>query len=131
MKLQLLLDAAKAGDATAQFQIAHLFQQGDPIEKDLTESIFWFTKSFEGGNTDAGYRLGLIYCFEDGFKNTQLANYYFEKVAANNSEAAYNLAVNYYTGHGGAVDMDAAKKWFLVAEKGGYAVATHMLSTIK
>ncbi len=73
------LEAAKQGDATAQYNIALMYDSGKDIPQDDAEAIKWYKKAAEQGYAPALYNLSMIS--------------FFGKGAPQNYEAAYKWIV--------------------------------------
>ena len=57
---------AEQGQATAQYILGWIFQNGDGVPQNHTEAIRWYTKAAEKGNADAQYALGAYYMSGNG-----------------------------------------------------------------
>ncbi|MBQ6647668.1 MAG: sel1 repeat family protein, partial [Muribaculaceae bacterium] len=54
------------GDAEAQLCLGDCYYEGDGMEKDYTQAVFWYFKAAEQGNVDAAYNLGVSYSLGEG-----------------------------------------------------------------
>ena len=75
--------AADAGDATAMYNTAKCYQQGDGVAKDLSQAFRYMKASAEGGYTKAYRELAEMYRGGRGTaKNRDLAEDWYRKAAA-------------------------------------------------
>ena len=54
-------DAAKTGDASAQYTLGNLYSKGKGVANDFSEARKWFRKAADQGHAGAQYALGVIY----------------------------------------------------------------------
>lgn len=59
--LRLLRPLAEGGNATAQNNLATLYQLGLGVKRDLQEAIKWFKLAVDQGEGSAAHNLGTIY----------------------------------------------------------------------
>ena len=59
--VQTLLETAAAGDASAQFKIGLLYEEGWGVPEDDAEARKWYRKAAEQGHVRAQFNLGVIY----------------------------------------------------------------------
>ena len=64
--LDLISEAAIAGDESAQLWLGNAYRDGEFVEKNHELSLTWFRSAAECGNTDAQRALGEIYSFGVG-----------------------------------------------------------------
>lgn len=95
MDLQNLTQAAKAGNATAQFYLGTRYQRGLGVERSATEAFTWFKAAADQGLASAQLNVGRMYADGIGVKKDEaLARKYFEKAASRgDNRASYNLAI--------------------------------------
>ena len=55
------IEAAKNGDPKAQYIIGCCYADGDGIEKDESQAVFWWRKSAEQGQEFSQHNLGVHY----------------------------------------------------------------------
>ncbi len=95
MPIDDLMQAAKAGQAGAQFYLANRYQYGKDIQKDEKQAFAWYKLAADQGLSAAQLNVGRMYA--DGIgtqKNESLARKYFEKAASNgDNRASFNLAM--------------------------------------
>ena len=91
---------AEAGDASAQFILGLMYDNGDGVLKDSAEAVKWYRKSAEQGNANAQNNLGLMYNKGDVvLKDSAEARKWFRKSAEQgNANAQNNLGLMYDNG---------------------------------
>jgi TPR repeat protein len=67
-----LLKAAKQNNTDAQVMIGNMYYEGLGIDKDITESLYWYELAKTNGNVDAKYILSII---DQTFKNKKMKKY--------------------------------------------------------
>ena len=120
---------AAAGDATAQNHLGLCYENGNGVDRDLTEAVKWYRKAAEQGNASAQSNLG--WCYESGYgvaRDQREAVKWFRKAAdQGNANAQLYLGVCYKNGEGVPKDLSEAVKWFRKAAEQGYAYAQNNL----
>ena len=95
MNISELQNAAKAGQAGAQFYLASRDQYGKDVAKDEKQAFALFKAAADQGLSSAQLNVGRMYA--DGIgthKDETLARKYFEKAASNgDNRASFNLAM--------------------------------------
>ncbi len=95
MSIGELQNAAKAGQAGAQFYLASRYQYGKDVAKDEKQAFSLFKAAADQGLSSAQLNVGRMYA--DGIgthKDETLARKYFEKAASNgDNRASFNLAM--------------------------------------
>ena len=124
-KVKTVTDAAEAGDAEAQYQLAMMYFEGEAVPVKMESFIYWLTKSAENGLPAAQNELGLLFSYGNGVEiDPVLAVMWLEKSARqDHSGAQNNLAVAYQGGNGVAQDTAAAVYWYEKSAGQGYALA--------
>jgi len=98
-----MLDAAKQGDASAQFSVARSYELGKRVKSDKKKALKWYTKSAEQGHLEASYRLGLIYYKGIGGYKTDYKKafeYLSQAAKGNHKRSQTHLAKMYENGDG-------------------------------
>ena len=95
-------DAATAGHADSQFNVALMYEQGIGAGKDEKEAVVWYGKAAAQGNAAAQFNLGVMY--ENG-RGTQVdfanANQWYRKASVQGDPLAIgNLGMLYFRGDG-------------------------------
>jgi len=121
---------AENGDAEAQYALGLRCENGDGVEKDLTEAAKWYRMAAEQGHVEAQCKLG--YCYVQGSGVMQdyfeAAKWYRMAAEQGNIKAQYNLGTFYFNGYGMRMDRTEAVKWYRKAADQGYAEAQYWLA---
>lgn len=116
-----LIDAAKAGDAKALFEIGSRFADGRNGAPDLAEAAKWYEKAADAGFAPAQYRIGNMH--EKGIgvaRDPAKAKTWYQLAAEQgNASAMHNLGVLFAMGPDGTSDNDSAARWFIKAAEYG------------
>ena len=59
--LDTVRQAADQGDANAQFNLGHMYYNGEGVPKDDAEAVKWYRLAAEQGDASAQSRLGVMY----------------------------------------------------------------------
>ena len=87
--LELLRQAAEAGNASAQYRLGKLLLQGGDVPKDTEAAIRWLKKSAEQGSQYAQYALGKIYLLgKDALEDREYARQWFRRAADQGNQYA-------------------------------------------
>lgn len=108
------LEAAKQGNAIAQFQIGLKYEIGRGVKKSAKEAARWYMKSASKNNVDALYKLGCCYYYGDGVRIDNHAAWRCFKKASELGDtwASYMLGRCYFCGHGVEEDEAEAVKCY-------------------
>ena len=124
-----LLEAAKKGNADAQFKLGVCYAKGDGVAQDQTKAVEWWHKAAAQGHAEAQYGLGL--CYVDGIgveKDQTKAVEWLRKAAAQgHADAQFNLGMWYANGWGVEKDQTKAVEWWHKAAAQGHADAQFCL----
>lgn len=109
-----LREAAEAGDARAQFEIAAIYTEGRAAPQDYGAAALWYERSATSGFAPAQYRLGNLYENGRGVAlDLELARQWYQAAAeAGNRMAMHNLAALYAGGLLTTQDFASAAMWF-------------------
>lgn len=111
---------AEKGDATAQYQIAEMYEKGEGVPKSAKKAARWYRKVALKGYVDAQYKLGEMYENGQGVsKNLKEALEWYKLVAGQKyMDAQHKVGQMYYQGRGTTKDYLKAFKWYeLSADK--------------
>ena len=115
---KILEPLAKKGDATAQHNLAVLYQDGLGTKADAKQALYWYEKAAAQGEPEAQFMAGLMY--SDGTGTAQdykKAAYWYEKAAKKGSkDADFLLATWVYETN--PSNPDGIQRLMQVAEKG-------------
>ncbi|KAF9286745.1 hypothetical protein BGZ68_002598 [Mortierella alpina] len=118
-------NAAGVRSATAMYNIGHMYQVGETLEKDYSKALEWYFKASDAGNVTAMVNIGSIY--EEGVgveKNYGKAMEWFGKASdAGNAEAMGCVGYMYQHSQGVEQDSSMAMEWYLKASEAGNADA--------
>ena len=128
-EVDILRQAAEAGDAHAQLNLGLCYENGRGVSRDAVQAIKWLRRAAEQGFDEAQYELGCCYNGDDGFpKDPGEAAKWWEKAAAQGyADAQYCLGLSYSSGEGVARNPAAAAKWWQHAAVQGHAGAQYFL----
>ncbi|MFB3844187.1 MAG: tetratricopeptide repeat protein [Candidatus Cloacimonadaceae bacterium] len=88
-----LLQAAKRGDATAQYILGAHYFKGEGVDRDYKEAVKWYRLAAEQGDDFAQFNLGLCYYKGEGVVQSYKDAYFWALIAAANGvEAAKELS---------------------------------------
>ncbi len=87
--------AAEQGDATAQANLGWCYENGEGVEKNMSEAVKWYRKAAEQGHKDAQCNLGVCYENGEGVEKdmTEAVKWYRKAAEQGNASALYNLGV--------------------------------------
>lgn len=130
---KILEPLAKKGDATAQHNLAVLYQDGLGTKADAKQALYWYEKAATQGEPEAQFMAGLMY--SDGIGTAQdykkAAQWYEKAAKKGHAEAQNNLAARYATGTGVTRDMAKAKYWYGKAAAQGNKQAAYTLQQLE
>jgi|GEM_PF-2337181 len=97
---ETLMERAKKGDASAQYEIAYRYDTGVFGENNEQQAFIWYQKSAAQNNASAQNNLGVLYLKGRGTKKDLVRAFeFFKKAAAQDLDIAkMNLAYLYYNG---------------------------------
>lgn len=128
-----LQQRAEAGDAQAQFELGHAYEDGKTVAQDDVKAAEWFRKSADQGNAQAENSLGVMYALGQGVaRDREEAVRWYKKAAKQGAaEGIYNVAISYYNGEGIGEDIGMACSWMMAAQRKGDAQAGEALKHIQ
>jgi TPR repeat protein len=123
------LEAAKQGDAVAQFNIGWFYDLGRGANMDKAKAVEWYRKAAEAGLPAAQFNLGWSYSHGEGVQEDRVeAVKWYRKAAEQGLPAAqFNIGLSYSHGEGVKEDKAEAVKWYRNAAKQGDASAQSKL----
>ena len=123
---------ADEGSASAQFDLGRMFENGQGVNTDDQQAVFWYGKAAEQGYADAQTSLGEFYARGRGLpRNDPYAVAWFRKAAEQGlARAQYDLAYMYSRGLGVPRDDQQAIDWYRKAAGQGVAKAQYNLGEI-
>jgi TPR repeat protein len=104
---------ALAGDAAAQSELGHLYEDGTGITKDFGQALHWTQLAAAQGDAGAQHRLGMMYFYGKGTKRNDATAFGWLLKSARQGNAAAEAQVGYMYGLGLGVPEDehAALQW--------------------
>ena len=123
---------AEQGDATAQYQLGVMYDDGEGVLEDDREAARWYRRAAEQGYAAAQLDLGLMYATGRGVaEDDRKAAYWYRQVAGQGyASAQYRLGEMYQKGEGVREDAGEAARWYRQAAEQGYAAAQLALGAI-
>ncbi len=107
---------AEAGDVDAQKQLAEWYEQGNGVEKDLKQSVYWYQQAAEQDDAFAMFMLAMKYSAGEGTgQDHHQAFYWFHKATEIDSDdqyALYQVGLAYFEGVGVDQDYQKAADYF-------------------
>jgi len=122
-KFSITKKNAEAGDATAQWDLAVKYGNGDGVPKDFNQAFDWLKKAAANGNPSAQFKLGDLYAKGQGIpKDIASAAQWYDKAAQGYDPFKMDIWFIYH--HGINVPKDESKAMKLlqqIAAKGNPA----------
>ncbi len=127
--LREFLPLAEQGDATAQFALGLMYDNGEGVPQDDAEAAKWYRRAAEQGDASAQYNLGVMYDNGYGVPQDHAEAVKWYRLAAQQgvAKAQYNLGLMYGNGQGVPQDYAEAAKWYRRAAEQGFADAQNNL----
>lgn len=124
---------AKAGDASAMYEIARMYELGRGTEPDMTKAVQWYEQAFNKGQNNARAHLGVLYFEGSGVtRDIKKAISLLQPAAqAGNPTAQYYLGHMYEQGVGLRHDINQAIFWFKKAANSGHYLAVARLKALE
>lgn len=100
--LNQLIDKARQGYLKEELMVAADYYAGRGVERDFTQSAYWYTKAAQQGNPEAQVQVGYLYSVGLGVPRDahQAADWYQRAAAAGSAAGKRNLGVLYIQGAG-------------------------------
>ena len=124
---------AKMGNATAQYYLGKMYEDGLGVSQDYIKAVEWYRKSAEQGYAKAQYNLSIMYYLGKGVsKDFDKYLEWYRKSVKQSAEqgdagAQYNLGRMYYYGRGVSQDYTKAVEWYRKSAEQGDADAQNNL----
>ncbi len=124
--------AAEQGNASAQYNLGLMYDNGQGVTQDYAEAVKWYRLAAEQGDADAQYNLALMYRDGQGVTQDDAEAVKWYRLAAGQgvAQAQYNLGWMYDNGQGVVQDYAEAVKWYRLAAEQGYAQAQNNLGVM-
>lgn len=128
LAIQELAEAAKTGDAEAQFLTGTSYASAKPPLKDLERAKSWLNKAAEQQYSQAYYWLGNVHMFQSGTRDEVKAAPWYGKAAdRGHPEAQFLLGMILFSSKTVPQDRTEAYKWIALAARGGSHLAKHTM----
>jgi TPR repeat protein len=112
---------ANQGNATAQNNLAAMYDNGQGVPQDYTTAVKWYTLAAKQGNADAQYNLGAMYSTGQGVGQDYRAavKWYTFSAKQGDAGAQTNLGGLYANGRGVRKNNVYAYMWLDIAVSSG------------
>ena len=112
---------AEQGNASAQYNLALMYDFGEGVLQDYKTAVKWYTLAAEQGNADAQYNLALMYKNGEGVLQDYKTAVKWYRLAAEqgHAKAQTNLGVMYAKGDGVIADKVYAHMWGNIGSSNG------------
>ena len=123
LHIAALRELAEAGDAAAQTELGHRYDDGRDVVQDYAGAVSWFRRAAEQGFAPGQAALGFMYGTGRGVtQDDGEAVRWFRRAAEQGDVLAQaNLGIMYENGRGVTQDDGEAVRWFRRAAEQGYA----------
>lgn len=120
-----LRKSAEEGDASAQFRLGQLYDEGTGVPQDYRRAMEWFEKAAKQGHVGAQVNLGTLYLRGEGApQSDQMALFWFSQAAERGHALAFaKLGWMSAQGRGVLQDFIQAHKWYNLAAANGHKKA--------
>ncbi|CAE7397460.1 ybeQ, partial [Symbiodinium pilosum] len=127
-----LREAAEAGFAMAQKNLAVAYANGHGVRKDDTQAAVWLRRAAEQLEVEAAYMMGEMYRLGRGVPvdQSEAANWYQRSAEAGFPKAQYALGMLFLDGAGLRQDLRQAEMWLKFAARQGHAEAKNNVATM-
>ena len=123
---------AANGNASAQYNLGVMYEQGIGTPEDLSEAAKWYRRAAEQGDPEAQSNLGVLYDQGRGMAQDQAAaaKWYAAAAEKGHTVAQFNLSILLEHGFGIRQDERKAAFWCERAAKQGMAAAQSNLALL-
>ena len=120
---------AEQGNASAQYNLGVMYDNGQGVSEDDEEAVKWYTLAAEQGNPQSQGNLGVMYEHGQGVPKDDKEAVKWYRLAAEQGHASaqYLLGMMYDDGDGVPEDDKEAMKWYRLASEQGHASAQYHL----
>jgi TPR repeat protein len=131
-RVRAVTEAARGGDAKAQYDLGVLFARGEDVPRDDKGAVEWFERAALRGYAPAQYNLGVAYEQGRGIdRNPPLAFFWYQSAAEQGHvRAQHNLGTLYAEGIGTPRNYEQARNWFTKAAEGGVVESIYSLGLL-
>lgn len=124
---------ALAGNASAMYEIARMYELGRGTEPDIKQAVHWYEQALNKGQNDARAHLGVLY-FEGSGVNRDIkkaVSLIQPAAQGGNPTAQYYLGHMYEQGVGLRHDINQAIFWYKKAANSGHYLAVARLKALE
>ena len=113
----LIKPLADQGDASAQYHLGVMYDDGHGVPQDYKEAMRWYGEAADKGNAEAQCNLGSMYVKGHGVpQDFDKASMWYETAAGKgNAKAMFNIGEMYASGKGVPQDDVLAYMWYTLA----------------
>ena len=121
-----------AGNASAQFILGVMYNNGYGVPQDAAEALRWYRQAAEQGHTGTQLMLGFMYAKGEGVPQdtAEAVRWYRRAAEQGHSDAQFSLGVMYDIGYGVPQDNAEALQWHRRAAEQGHASAQTYLGAM-
>ena len=133
LDIATLREAARRGDAQAQFDLAAALDCGKSVRRDPAAALEWLRKAATQGHVGAQSALGWKYMTGNGVRRDDAEAFAWLRQAAErgNTSAQNNLGILYAQGRGVSANSTEAERWFRLAAAKGAVDARRNLDRLR
>ena len=131
-EIQNLRNLAKRKNASAQFTLGLMYEEGKGVTQNFERAIHWYKQAAEQEHTQAQFYLGMMYYAGKGvIQNFEKAVDLLKQAAEQgHALAQFNLGVMYVKSQGVTKNFEKATHWYKQAAEQGHADAQVKLGAI-
>jgi len=119
--LRIFRQLAEQGDASAQYNLAFMYDNGRGVTQDYAEAMRWYRKAAGQGEASAQYNLGVIFFKGQGVTQDYAEAMKWFRIAADQGHVRAQTGVGliYDLGRGVTQDYVQAHMWYNIAAAQG------------
>jgi TPR repeat protein len=125
---QEYMKAAQKGYPVAMKYVGYAYYSGEGVARNPAEAVRWYRQAADSGNMAAMSNLGVV--AQAAGNLTEAVRWYRKAAEGGGRDGMYNLGVNYYNGHGVALNKAEGLRWMKLAAAKGHREAAHALMMI-
>ena len=116
---------AEQGNATAQYNLGNMYNNGQGVVQDYKEAVKWYRLAAEQGIAFAQFNLGTKYDLGQGVvqDDKEAVKWYRLAAGQGDADAQFNMGAMYAQGRGVIQDYTRAHMWFNISASQGQANA--------
>ncbi|MCB1925370.1 MAG: sel1 repeat family protein [Gammaproteobacteria bacterium] len=126
-------NAAKAGNAEAQFRLGVMYGNGDGVGLDYQQALHWFDQAAAQGHQNALITLAWMYANGAGVEADEVRarTLYLQAAEGGSAKAQYVVGTLYrFAQYGLDKDIGRAVEWYLKSANQGFATAQFALGKL-